>query len=82
MICYAYFTLCPKFEAAVELIGKRWTGLIIRVLLTGPKSFNELTNIISLVSGKMLTVRLKEFENAGMIKRMSTRKCRSGLNMG
>lgn len=63
------FHLCPKFESAFELIGKRWTGLIIRVLLTGPKRFKELTEIISNVSSKVLTERLKELECAGIITR-------------
>lgn len=63
------FHLCPKFESANELIGKRWTGLVIRVLLTGPKRFKEITEIISNVSSKVLTERLKELECEGIIKR-------------
>lgn len=35
-------TVCPKFESAFQLLGKRWTGLIINVLLTGPKGLNKL----------------------------------------
>jgi len=61
--------LCPKFESAFELIGKRWTGLIIRVLQTGPKRFKDLTELITNVSGRMLTERLKELECAGIITR-------------
>lgn len=63
------FHLCPKFESANELIGKRWTGLIIRVLLTGPKRFKEMTEIIPNVSSKVLTERLKELEGEQIIKR-------------
>lgn len=63
------FHLCPKFESANELIGKRWTGLIVRVLLSGPKRFKELTEIISNVSSKVLTERLKELETAGIVNR-------------
>jgi DNA-binding HxlR family transcriptional regulator len=63
------FHLCPKFESANELIGKRWTGLIVRVMLTGPKRFKELTEIISNVSSKVLTERLKELETAGIVNR-------------
>lgn len=65
----AEFSLCPKFEAAFEIIGKRWTGLIIRVLLTGPKRFKELVQVIPNVSGKVLTERLKELESSGIISR-------------
>lgn len=64
------FHLCPKFESAFELIGKRWTGLIIRVLLTGPKRFKDMTEIITNVSSKVLTERLKELESAGIITRV------------
>lgn len=63
------YHLCPKFESAFELIGKRWTGLIIRVLQTGPKRFKELTEIIPNVSGRVLTERLKELESGGIIHR-------------
>ncbi|WP_088188258.1 helix-turn-helix domain-containing protein [Desulfosporosinus sp. FKA] len=63
------YHLCPKFESAFELIGKRWTGLIIRVLQTGPKRFKDLTEIIANVSGKVLTERLKELESEGIICR-------------
>lgn len=63
------FHLCPKFESANELIGKRWTGLIVRVLLTGPKRFKEMTEIITNVSSKVLTERLKELEAAGLVNR-------------
>jgi Predicted transcriptional regulators len=62
--------LCPKFESAFELIGKRWVGLIIRVLQTGPKRFKELAESIPNVSGKVLTERLKELECEGIISRM------------
>ncbi|WP_425804640.1 winged helix-turn-helix transcriptional regulator [Desulfitobacterium sp. Sab5] len=64
------FHLCPKFESAFELIGKRWTGLIIRVLLNGPKRFKDMTEIITNVSSKVLTERLKELETAGIVSRV------------
>lgn len=64
------FHLCPKFESAFELIGKRWTGLIIRVLLSGPKRFKDMTEIITNVSSKVLTERLKELETAGIVSRV------------
>ncbi|MDQ7092137.1 helix-turn-helix domain-containing protein [Desulfosporosinus sp. PR] len=63
------YQLCPKFESAFELIGKRWTGLIIRVLQTGPKRFKELAETIPNVSGRVLTERLKELECEGIIHR-------------
>jgi DNA-binding HxlR family transcriptional regulator len=61
--------LCPKFEAAFSLLGKRWTGLIVHVLLRGPLRFKELTEIIPHISQKMLTERLKELEEEGIVIR-------------
>lgn len=61
--------LCPKFEAAFALLGKRWNGLIIHVLLRGPLRFKELAETIPHISQKMLTERLKELEEEGIVVR-------------
>lgn len=61
--------MCPRFEHAFELLGKRWTGLIIRVLLTGAKRFKEISDMIPGMSDRMLTERFKEMEQAGIIVR-------------
>lgn len=61
--------MCPKYEAAVEILGKRWTGLIIRVLLDGPKRFKEIKEQIPQMSDKMLSDRMKELESAGIVER-------------
>lgn len=61
--------LCPKFESAFELLGKRWTGLIIQVLLDGPKRFKDISAMIPGMSDRMLTERFKELESAGIIVR-------------
>ncbi|RAL21913.1 winged helix-turn-helix transcriptional regulator [Thermoflavimicrobium daqui] len=61
--------ICPKFEAAFEIIGKRWTGLIIHVLLSGSKRFKEIKDVIPEMSDRMLTERLKELEAAGILSR-------------
>lgn len=61
--------MCPKFEAAFELLGKRWTGLIIRSLLDGAKRFSDMQTIIPNLSARMLTERFKELEEKGIITR-------------
>ena len=61
--------LCPKFETAFELLGKRWTGLIIRSLLNGAKRFSDIQEIIPSLSARMLTERFKELEEQGIITR-------------
>ena len=56
------YHLCPKFEDAFELLGKRWTGLIIRTLLNDQKRFTDISAAIPNMSAKMLTERFKELE--------------------
>jgi len=63
------FHLCPKFENAFELLGKRWTGLIIRTLLSGKKRFSEIAEAIPNMSSRMLTERFKELEKEGIVTR-------------
>lgn len=62
-------SLCPKFEAAFELLGKRWNGLIIRVLLNGPCRFKDISEMIPGMSDRMLSERFKEMEAAGILVR-------------
>jgi DNA-binding HxlR family transcriptional regulator len=64
-----YSKMCPKYEAATEVLGKKWTGLIIRVLLDGPKRFKELKAQIPDMSDRILTERVKELESLGVLKR-------------
>jgi DNA-binding HxlR family transcriptional regulator len=64
-----YSKMCPKYEAAAELLGKKWTSLIIRVLLDGPKRFKEIKEQIPDMSDKMLTDRMKELEILDIVKR-------------
>jgi DNA-binding HxlR family transcriptional regulator len=63
------FHLCPKFESAFELLGKRWTGLIIRTLMSGQKRFTDISEAIPNMSARMLTERFKELENEGIVSR-------------
>ncbi len=62
-------TMCPRFQAAVELLGKRWTGLVLKALLDGPLRFNELASRLEVVSERMLSERLKELEGEGIVER-------------
>jgi len=61
--------MCPRFENAFELLGKRWTGLIIRTLLNGQNRFSDIEEAIPNMSARMLTERFKELEKAGIILR-------------
>ena len=60
---------CPYFHHAVELIGRRWTGAILRALHAGVTRFTDLTNTVPGLSDRMLSERLKELEAEGVIER-------------
>ncbi|MDT9754938.1 helix-turn-helix domain-containing protein [Heyndrickxia coagulans] len=62
-------SLCPRFEKAFQLLGKRWVGVIIRVLSDGPMRFNEMAERIPHISQKVLSERLKELEDQGILVR-------------
>lgn len=61
--------ICPKFEAAIELLNKKWTGLIIRVLMERTSRFRDIREQIPLMSERMLAERLKELEANGLVER-------------
>ncbi len=60
---------CPV-RIAAELVGHKWTTLIIRDLLSGKKRYSELQRSIGGISPRMLAARLKELETAGLLTRM------------
>ncbi|MCM3726570.1 helix-turn-helix transcriptional regulator [Neobacillus cucumis] len=60
--------ICPRFEKAMVMMSQRWTGLVIYQLLTGSKRFCTLESSMG-ISGRVLSERLKELENQGIVKR-------------
>ena len=60
---------CPRFHRAIELVGRRWTGAIIRILLGGPRRFNEIAAGVPGLSDRLLAERLRELEGAGLLRR-------------
>lgn len=64
----SYGQFCPVAKTA-EILGERWTPLIIRELLCHPQSFNELRNGVALISPTLLSNRLKTLEHRGIIRR-------------
>ena len=61
---------CPVYHRAIELIGRRWTGAIVRVLLGGPRRFSDITAAVPGLSDRLLSERLKELEAAGIVTRV------------
>lgn len=62
-------SFCPVFHHAIELIGRRWSGAILRVLLAGPTRFSDITTAVPGLSDRLLSERLKELEAEGMVVR-------------
>jgi DNA-binding HxlR family transcriptional regulator len=61
---------CPLFHEGVELIGKRWTGAIIHVLLVSePLRFSEIAQAVPELSDRLLSERMKELESRGLVHR-------------
>ncbi|CAA9490164.1 MAG: Transcriptional regulator, HxlR family [uncultured Solirubrobacteraceae bacterium] len=60
---------CPHYHEAIELIGRRWTGAILAVLLSEdrPLRFNEIAQAVPDLSDRLLTERLKELEERGLV---------------
>lgn len=64
--------VCAAFHSAIELIGKRWTGAILTVMLQGAGRFCEIRQGIPGISDRLLTERLKELEDNGIVVREVT----------
>ena len=61
--------VCPHFHAAIELIGRRWTGAILWVLAERPHFFAELVAAVPGISDRLLSARLRELEAEGLVER-------------
>ena len=62
--------VCVRFHTAIELIGARWAGAVLRALFTGSHRFADIKAAIPNVSDTMLTQRLRDLERAGLVERV------------
>lgn len=60
---------CPFYHEAVELVGRRWTGAILRVLMDGPLRFSEVAQAVPELSDRLLSERMKQLEARGIVER-------------
>src|SRR5487761_1756427 len=60
---------CPLYHEAVELVGRRWTGAILRVLMDGALRFSEIAQAVPELSDRLLSERMKELERRGIVER-------------
>ena len=66
-----YGQFCPIAKAS-EVLGERWTHLVIRELGAGSEAFNDLRKGLPLMSPSLLSARLKSLEAAGVVRRSET----------
>lgn len=62
-------SFCPYFHHAIELVGRRWSGAILRSLLHGNQRFTDIRSSIPGLSDRLLSERLKELESEGLVMR-------------
>jgi DNA-binding HxlR family transcriptional regulator len=67
----SYGQFCPIAKAS-EILGERWTHLVIRELGAGSETFNDLRKGLPLMSPSLLSARLKSLEAAGVVTRTET----------
>ena len=60
---------CSLYHHAIELVGKRWTGAILLVLMDGPLHFSGIRQLVPELSDRLLSERLKELEAEGVVER-------------
>ena len=60
---------CSLYHQAIELVGKRWTGAILLVLMDGPLRFSEIKQLVPELSDRLLSERMKELEARGVVER-------------
>lgn len=60
---------CPHYHQAIEIVGRRWTGAVIRALLAGNSRFGRIRDTIPGLSDRLLSERLKELEGEGIVER-------------
>jgi DNA-binding HxlR family transcriptional regulator len=73
----SYGQFCPVSMAA-EIVCSRWTALVLRELLCGTTRFNDLRRGVPLMSPSLLSKRLKELEEAGVIVTVPVAQAKSG----
>ena len=66
---YQLTEFCPRYHHAMNILGKRWTGAILRVLMGGAHRYNEILLAIPGISDRLLTERLRELEAEKLVTR-------------
>jgi DNA-binding HxlR family transcriptional regulator/putative sterol carrier protein len=67
-----YEQYCPAARA-LDVIGERWTPLVVRELLLGPKRYTDLLNGLPGIAPNLLAARLRQLQESGVIRRRTLR---------
>ena len=60
---------CPRYDRAIQILGKKWNCLIIRSMLAAPRRFSDISNFVEGLSDRLLSQRLQELEESGIVER-------------
>jgi DNA-binding HxlR family transcriptional regulator len=60
---------CDGFQTSLEIVGKRWTGSILLAIALGAERFGEVLHTVDGLSDRLLSLRLKELEEQGLVIR-------------
>ena len=63
---------CPQYTRAIEIIGRRWTGAILRSMLAGSCRFSQILAAVPGLSDRLLSERLRQLETEGIVERRVT----------
>ncbi len=63
---------CAAYTQAIEIVGRRWTGAIVRSMLSGSTRFSQILSDVPGLSDRLLSERLKELEQEGIVERAVT----------
>ncbi|MET9877372.1 helix-turn-helix domain-containing protein [Actinacidiphila glaucinigra] len=60
---------CTAFQAVLDQVGRRWTGAVLLAAVRGARRFTDYRRMVPGISDRLLSQRLKEMENLGLIGR-------------
>jgi DNA-binding HxlR family transcriptional regulator len=60
---------CPKYASLMDLLSRRWMGIVLRVLMSGPHRFSEILAAVPGLSDPLLTQRLRDLETKKILER-------------
>jgi DNA-binding HxlR family transcriptional regulator len=60
---------CPQYASLMALLSRRWMGIVLRVLMSGPHRFSEILAAVPGLSDPQLTQRLREMESKELLER-------------